>query len=260
MNRILVTILALVFSAQLVAQRTDSTRRELLFPFSAAYQIPIGNLANQYGNFLDGNFGISYKTTQRFTIGISFDYLFEAPLNNASQFEGLANEYNHFIGTDGTPAGPKVKGRGFKIEAKLGKIIPLNPMNKNAGIWVQGGIGYLQHKVHIGGDIANFPMFQNPYVKGYDRLAGGLNYSAFIGYLYLPPLIQKNISDIPTYSNIYGLYAGIEFNTAYTYSLRSYQYDLQQALITPTLNQLIGFKIGWIFTINNEKKSGDHYY
>ena len=251
----------LVLSAQtIIGQTQDSTRREILFPFTGGTQTPIGDLSSQYGNFLDATLGIDYKTTKRFTFGFGFDYLFEAPLNDVSMFEDLANDYNQFIGIDGTPVYPRVKGRGFKLEMKFGKIFPITRQNQNSGIWLSYALGYLQHKVRIGGDLGLFPMLQDPYVKGYDRLSGGINHSIFIGYLYLPPLLQRNISDIPTYSNIFGLYAGIEINNAQTKSLRSFDFASQ---VTPTktnIDQLIGLKVGWIFTLNNKKADGDIYY
>lgn len=260
MKRIITSILVLSLTFISYSQEKDSIRREILFPFSGGAQFTTGDLSQLYGNFLDINTGVIFKSSKGFTTGFQVDYLFESELQDASLFENLANEYNQFIGTGGTPVSPRVKGRGFKMELSFGKIIPLTEKNRNSGIWIQSKIGYMQHKLHFSAGLETYPQLNDSYRKGYDRLAGGMNYSGFIGYLHMPPLIQHRIADIPTYSDIYGVFIGLELNRNYAYGQRSYQYDLQSTYTDLNIHNLFALKFGGIFTLNYRRRDGVQYY
>ena len=250
----------LLFVGNLLGQKQDSIRAEYLLPFGGGFQVTGAQLASRYGTFLDLNLGFKFKNTKGWTFGLNFDYLFESRIKDSTIFSQLENEFGQITGTSGVPVPVRFSGIGAKLDLEIGKIIPITTRNKNGGLWITGRIGYLQHKIRMFGELDNLPQLSGEYRKGYDRLSHALNYSAFIGYLYLPPLIRSKISEIPTYDNIFGLYAGIEISSGWAYSLRSYNFSSMSATSHPQLGRMLGFKIGWIFTMEHRKKNGDHYY
>lgn len=160
---------------------------------------------------------------------------------------------------DGSTPAVNVGMRGMCFMGFGGKVIPLGKKpNRNSGILLRLGVGYLQHKIRIGlsGDIT--PQASGNYLKGYDRLTDGVALSQFVGYMYLGNNRMVNFM------------IGFEAIEGFTKNRRGYNYDTFMPDDGDKYDIFIGVKAGWIFglygrkgktsSMYKNKKEREYYY
>lgn len=217
-----------------------------IFGFSYGYNIPIGDLSKRYGN----NFKIDltptyYFKNSNFSIGVEASYIFSGGVKENS-FLNLLSDDNYVIGLERSLSNIKLSERGVIIGGLISKIIPLNK-NIRSGIRLELGSYFFRHWINfkIEGEV---PQLKSEYLKGYDRLTGGLALKEFIGYQYLKENSKVNF------------YAGFEFYQGFTKNLRGYNYSEATFDKTKRNDNLIGIKFGWILPLYIVDKPEEIYY
>ena len=120
--------------------------------------------------------------------------------------------------------------------------------NKNSGLLLMGGLGFLQHRIRIENLDNRVPNLNDDYVKGYDRLSNGFAAHQFIGYMHLSNSRRLNF------------YVGFELNQAWTQNRRGYNFDKQQVDKEKRLDLLYGIKVGWILPLYPKGAQKYFYY
>ena len=216
---------------------------------SATLYFPGGDLVNRFGitGAIGGSFSI--KTRKNWFFSARYEFLFGNNVKQQEIFDNLKTKGGVIINEDGEPAQLDLFERGFTIFLKYGKVIPgfgehlsLGP-NRNSGLLVTGGIGLLQHRIHITGTT---PQLTDPYIRGYDRLTNGLAVSQFIGYFHL------------SNNRMLNFYLGIELIQAWTSNKRGYNFDQMAEDTEKRLDMMSGIKIGWALPLY--KKVADEFY
>jgi hypothetical protein len=110
------------------------------------------------------------------------------------------------------------------------------------------GGGIMQHKIHIVNSGNTAPQLDDEYKKGYDRLTNGFALTEFVGYKHL----SRN--------RVWSFYGGIEFTQAFTVSRRDYNFDTMSADEAGRFDQLLGFRIGWVFPLYGRQPKEFYYY
>jgi len=67
---------------------------------------------------------------------------------------------------------------------EVGKIFPLSTKNKNSGLHIKGGVGYLFYSVYNNADIISVTQLGGEYFNGYNKLESGWSMNSFIGYTH----------------------------------------------------------------------------
>jgi hypothetical protein len=159
---------------------------------------------------------------------------------------------------DGSKPSVSLGMRGMALMGIGGKIIPLGKKpNRNSGLLVTLGLGYIQHRISIDvrGDLT--PQASGEYTKGYDRLTDGVAISQFVGYMFLGNNRKVNFM------------VGLEAMEGFTKNRRGYNYDTFQADTGDKFDVFIGLKAGWIFPIygknggpqkQKQKKEREFFY
>ena len=127
------------------------------------------------------------------------------------------------------------------------QIIKFIENNKNSGIFMYVGLGYMQHKINIYDVDKTLPQITGNLKKGYDRLTGGPAAEQFIGYMFL----ARN--------RLVNWFAGIEIQEGFTTGLRGYQYDLMGTDNKQRHDILFGIKLGWMLPLY-QKAPKEFYY
>ena len=125
--------------------------------------------------------------------------------------------------------------------------MPFGRAGKNSGLFLMGGVGFLQHKIHFEDVTRNAPIVGGNYVKGYDRLTNGVLVSQQIGYLFLDKRRRINF------------YVSLELSQGFTKVRRSYDFAAKKPLDESRLDLQNGIKVGWIFPVY-KKLPADYYY
>lgn len=246
-------ILLVVLFFQLVtyAQRnvSDSTIGTTYFAVRYGACWTEGDLSERFGYM--NNIGIlaGYKTNRNWFFGLDGGYLFGNQIRLDDPFVNLRDSKGNITDQNGDIAQVLTFSRGWQFDATVGKIIPILSPNKNSGIFVQFGAGYLQHKMRIETNDQVVPVLELDYKKGYDRFTSGINLKQFLGYSFMAN------------QGFYNFYAGFYISEGLTKNRRTIFFD-QPDTPVPTdtrMDIMYGFQAGWIIPIY-KRKPKDFYY
>jgi hypothetical protein len=211
------------------------------------YQVPVGDLADRFGrnSSLGGN--LEFFVNQKWIIGVEGQFIF-GPKVKENVLGGLVTSDGTLINTSFTLADVDIKERGFNLMAKFGRIHDLWSPRHISGIKWTIGAGWLQHKIRLKDSQNAIPYFEDPYIKGYDRLTNGLALTQFLGYQYLDDAGRLNV------------FFGAELTEAITKNRRGLNYNTNTLDEQSRFDMLAGLKFGIQITINRFKEPGEIWY
>ncbi len=216
------------------------------FSASYAFQLPGGDLAKRFGPNSNAGASAWYKTDRNFFYNVSWSYIFGQQLTSTTIFDSIATVDGFVIDREGKYADVRIFERGFTLGVNAGKLFPMLGPNPNCGLLTTVGLGWIQHKYRIYDNGARTPQLSKEYLKGYDRLTGGLAVTEFVGYWFM------------SNNRFVNFYAGIEATQGFTKSLRSWDYTLMKADTERRMDLLWGVRVGWVIPIY--QGGGKEYY
>ena len=252
---LIVALLFVGFAGRIHAQYANVKDSIVFAPMimpTGGFHFPLGDVQQTYkftyhvgGQFL-------FKNRKNWLYGFSGEFMFGENVGVSGFIQNIYPIY----GASGTTPGATLGMRGFNFMAQGGKVIPLGKKpNRNSGIMLQFGAGFIQHVIQMQFRGDNAPQVQDNYVKGYDRLHYGFAMSQFIGYLFM-----GNNRSI----NFFG---GFEFIEGFTRNRRGYNYDTGQFDTRDNYDIFIGLKVGYIFPFyrkgtgsTNKAKEKEYFY
>ncbi len=198
-----------------------------------------GDLADRYGLFNHIGGFAGYKTRRNWVYGIDGSFMFGSDVRVNGLFDHLIDSKGNITDQNGDIAIVRVLNRGFYVDANVGKIFPVLSPNKNSGIYVSLGAGYLAHKIRVETQDHVVPQIELEYRKGYDRFTSGLNLQQFVGYSFMAN------------QGVFNFYGGFYIQEGFTYNQRTIFFD-QPDVEVPTdmrLDIQYGFKLAWMIPI-----------
>lgn len=237
----------LLFVSISVFTQNEENKAAYLPSVSYNLHIPAGDIADRFGvsSAVGGN--LYYKFENNFLLGFDANFLFGNDIIEDSLTYNLYNSNGVITGTDGFASEAQYLQRGFHHSLKFGKLFPTNPTkSKNVGILVMGGVGFLQHKIHINDRNEATPQLTGEYAKGYDRLTNGVSITEFVGYMYLKQRVN--------------FYIGIESTQGFTRNRRSFNFDTRNAETERRLDILWGLKAGWVVPFFTGEQESEYFY
>ncbi len=236
-------------SFSLFSQSTleDSVVTATLVNVNLGINWPGADMAKRFG--YNGTVGLGgyYKNEKNWLFGLQGEYIFGGKVKESDILSPLLTRQGNIISTNTKPAQVSLAERGYVIEGQVGHIFETLGPNKNSGLLTMGGIGFMQHKIHIKVNEDNVPQLQGDYIKGYDRLSNGLQYSILIGYWHL------------SNNKLINFYVGALFRHGLTRNRRTVNYDTRQKVRRLRHDILFGLKGGWLLPIYHEQTSKFYY-
>lgn len=250
-------ILGLLLTA--VSYGQSSTVRNggpvILVNISYAYQIPAGDLVDRFGTNFNIGGGVDFMLRNNIIIGGKLNYLFgnEVKTNLVEDLtRPLASGEQVLYGNGGVgePSDFQIKERGLYAGGHIGKLFTIGQENPRTGLRVTIGAGYLQHRIRVQDDPQSFaPILGGDYKQGWDKLAGGLAFTQFIGYQMMSKNRRINFS------------FGLELTQGFTKNLRDYDFQTRSETSDETRNDnLIGFRFNWSLPLFLEGEAVETYY
>ncbi|NOU48410.1 MAG: hypothetical protein HOO86_15300 [Bacteroidales bacterium] len=227
---------------------SDTTLSSFIFHVAYSFQSPYGDLTEFYGINSTIGGGITYKTDQNWLFATTTNFIFGDQVNNREKILSLGTTSDgEVIDGNGTITSLTFFERGFHVQAKTGKVFNLLAPNPNSGVFVMGGIGYLQHRIRIETQFGTAPQLMGDYAKGYDKLRGGFALTGEAGYL-----LMSN-------SRILNFSLSLEVIQAWTKNLRPYDF-IEMKYYDDKLfsDTYLGVKIHWM--IPTYQRAPDKYY
>ncbi len=199
-----------------------------------SYQFPGGDLAQQFGSNSSIGGGLLFKTANNWLIGAEGNFMFGQSVKNGDDLlKGISTRDGYLIDANGYIADVVYYERGYNIIARFGKVVSLLAPNPNSGFTVMAGLGYIQDKIRIHNPGNTAPQLLGDYIKGYDRLNGGIALTASLGYIYLGNSRLLNFS------------VGFEFMQAWTKPYRERDFDTGKQDTRKLSSQFYGIKVAW---------------
>lgn len=209
--------------------------------------LPAGDMAKRFGMSSKVGGNILRKTKNNLLFGVDGYFLFGNLIAEDSLAINLINSDGFITGTDGQPADVNFFLRGFLTTLKMGKIFQLGgTKNPGSGLFVLGGLGFMQHKIHIDEKKQAVPQLQGDYKHGYDRLTNGPALQQNIGYIHLDNNRRVNF------------WVAFEAVQAFTKNQRAYNFDTKTSETGIRTDLLFGIRLGWILPLY--ASSSDRYF
>lgn len=241
------TIVVILFPAFSWAQKglfdteISEARGGFLLGANTAFDIPAGDLKNRFGSSYRIGASVHYKTKNNWLFGTKFEFNNGDKINEDSLFNGIKDDKGTFININGQRLGINTYRRGYMTGIEIGKIFNLNSANKDNGILIMTGIGFMQHKILIQDKGESILPLRGDYRKGYDRLTNGIYLEQYAGYMHL----SKNA--------LVNFHIGLNIALGFTEGRRNYLFDVQRPGLDNRLDILYGIRAGWFLPIFKHK-------
>lgn len=209
---------------------------------------PSNDFADRFGRTSSVGGEIGYKTKNNWQFGLKVDANFGKKINEPSILQSLTNASGDVTTSDGVITGILQEQRGFNFHFYGGKLFNFKGKNKNSGLLVTGGVGFLQHRINLDFRDGNVLQLNKEMEKGYDRLSNGISFNQFIGYQYFGK------------TRLINFYLGIEGIQAITKNRRGYNYDLKEEDNATRFDAMYGVKFGWIIPFYKRSTKEFYYY
>jgi hypothetical protein len=241
-------LFGIIINSSAQKNTVDSADRIHYFSADYAYHAPKYDMTKWFHN--SSTIGATYgmKTVGNWTFGIDINYLWgESVKNQDSVLHNITNSDGNIIDGNGQFAVLNFSESGWTGTLTVGKVFPIAKRYQNSGIWIKGGIGFLQHKILIDNPKNVAPQIKGDYKKGYDQLSNGIACSQFLGYLW--------ISKHTTVS----AYAGFEVIEGWTKSRRSIDFNTGVYDNTKKFDMLMGLKVGVIIPVYKRRPEAFYF-
>lgn len=207
------------------------------------------DLKDRYGYLNHLGVLAGYKTNKNWFWGIDANFIFGNRINMNDPLMGLRDSKGNITDENGDIAIVLYNSRGYNANLALGKIFPVLSPNGNSGIFVHGGLGVLAHKLRIETNSQVVPSIEDPYRKGYDRLAMGLNLHQFFGY------------SLMSNQGLINFYGGLYLQEGFTKNQRPVNFDEPDIPVSKAtrLDIQYGFKVGWMIPVYRRLPK-DYYF
>tara|TARA_B110000459_G_scaffold85528_1_gene95828 strand:- start:140 stop:871 length:732 start_codon:yes stop_codon:yes gene_type:complete len=242
--RILTTLCFICLFFTSFAQQNKQSAIALCY----THQLPIGNLADQFGDNSSIGFSIFKEKENNLFYGIEVGYLFSNNIRDTSIFDNISTSTGAVIGADGTYSNINLMQRGFDAHAFVGYAY--HPKKNNlSGVYISGGVGFLQHQIFIDTKNQNIPQLNEEYKKGYNSLTNGVSTKWEASYKFYSP------------NGKFQMYAGMNMTIAYTKNKHPYLFDKEEYTPnTGSWDNLLGVNVGIIIPIHRKNEEEFHYY
>lgn len=194
-----------------------------------------GDLADRYGFFNHIGGMVGYKTNKNWYWCLDGNFMFGNDIKIPNLLAGIMDSNGIINDINGGVGKVFLFSRGFNVNVGFGKLFPVLSPNKNSGILVQAGAGFLYHKIRIETNEQVIPQIETNYTYGYDRLTTGFNFHQFIGYSFM------------SNTGFYNFYGGFYFQQGLTKNYRTIFFDQPDVPVSTAtrLDLQFGLRIGW---------------
>ncbi|NOR88087.1 MAG: hypothetical protein GQ527_10790 [Bacteroidales bacterium] len=247
---IIVLIFGLIIDKEVKSQVNvqDSCISSFVLYVAYAYQVPGGDMADRYGHNSTIGPGLIYKTNKNWMWTAELNFLFgNDVINSDSIISQISTDDGHVIGIDGTYVNIRPMERGFTFFAKVGKIIPAFDINPNSGMFVNVGLGYIQHKIRWDVEGNGAPQLDGDYKNGYDRFTEGIAFTQSIGFFHMAD------------KRLWNFHISAEVIESFT-KMKRYNFDTFGGEPESRIDLFYGLKISWMIPLYGRAPKAIYYY
>ena len=210
-------------------------------------QFPFGNMKDRFGFNSNVGMMLSYRFGKSWIAGVEGNYLFGNKVKENNILANITTSEGKHITNEGYLVDTKLSEEGFSVKAVGGKVFRVSKRLPGSGIFLLGGLGYLQHKILIQAPTRLVPQLDKTYRKGYDRLSNGPVLSLGTGFMFME---RKKLLNF---------YLGCQADIAFTRNIRAWNFDQGKKDNTQRKDIFVGVKFGFIIPVYTNKDNEDLY-
>ncbi len=189
-----------------------------------------GDLADRFGRDGAVGLGADWITANNLIFGLEGSYYFGNQVNE-DPLAILRTTEGDLIGNDQLLATVALRQRGWYAGGLIGKLVTFN--DSRSGLRLTLGAGMTRHKIRVQDEQSVMTQLTGDYLKGYDRLTGGLALQQFVGWQNLAKNRRANWM------------IGFEFNQGFTNSLRDWDFTERRKLDGNRIDLRFGIRASW---------------
>jgi len=208
-------------------------------------QIPGGDFAKRFGFTNNIGLNVGIKTANNWLFELEGNFLFSKNVKEDSILNYIRTSEGYIISASGDAVNVLIYQRGFTETILVGKVIPFKTSNKNSGLALKFGVGFMHHKIKIENQDNNVPALTKENLVYVDRLTMGLSLKQFIGYQQFSNNKRINFN------------IGLELTEGFTQGMRDWQMNYG-VYRDKRFDFLIGIRAGWFLPIY--RKAPEEYY
>ena len=237
-----------LINAQSVFKNKFEPKSAILMDVSFKQQYPGADMAKRFGKNASLGMDVSYKSKSNWFVTIGGHFIFgNTVLENGILDSLKSKSTGEIFDQNGQFATVGLDQRGMFLGASLAKTFPISKVNKNSGIYLALGGGYLQHRIRIY-TTSTVPQLTDKYKKGYDRFTFGPALTQSIGYRFLDPKKRLNF------------FFGFEMTEGFTQNRRSVNFDTRIRDTEKRLDLLYGIKLSLTIPLYLKKLEEEEFF
>ncbi|MCC7297906.1 MAG: hypothetical protein IT244_06185 [Bacteroidia bacterium] len=245
---ILVTLLLLVHAAafsQTTEKPAPAAHYLILRPGAGMY-LGLGDLGKRFDRFASTPINFYYKAP-KYSFGLSWSPFLGNRVRIDSLYGGILGESQIIYDKSGNPGLIRYYMRGFTVQGKISKFIPVKKSWKYSQFEIGFGTGFMQHRIKAKFDVGSIPQLEGEYKPGYDRLTNGIMFSQCFNFHYLN---TETVS----------FYAGIELGQGFTKNQRKWDYGTIKSNQALRTDLYTGISAGIIIPLRIKSPESTDYY
>ena len=167
LQRLGLFVFLIAFSGVVQAQQKTVFPKKQGYLFDVQYgvQSPKGDLAERFGWNSTLNFGARYKFESGWTAGFKYNWMFGNNVNETGMFDSILGPTGEIIDKDGRFSVIRLNQRGHTLTMNGGRLFPILKNNKNSGILLDVGFGFMLHRIDIFASSLTVPQITEDYEK-----------------------------------------------------------------------------------------------
>lgn len=226
----------------------DSVISAFVLSVVYSYQIPGGDMADNYGTNSTIGPAFTFKTSKNWMWSAEINFIFGSNVKNLNKIiESISTPDGNLIGQNGLYALYQSYERGFTILGKFGKLFPVFDINPNSGLFFSLGAGYIQHKIRWQVDNNTVPQLAGDYKKGYDRFSEGISLVQEFGFFYMAD------------KRLWNFRLSFEINESFT-QMKRYNFDTMGGKDGTNIDLFYGVKLAWMIPFYGRTANKTYYF
>jgi hypothetical protein len=246
-NRIFFFICCIfIFSSNTIAQLSESEAfkkrakrldNAVLINPSYSANFSLLDLKQRFGFYSNVGMLLGLRLQSNWMVGVEGNFLFGNTVKETNILNKILPPDLNMVSIEGEIQTPRISMEGFGVKFVGEKLFKVSKKLSGSGIFIQAGVGFIQHKILIRAPTRLFPQLDKTYRKGYDRMSNGFVTSLSTGFKFLER--KKFLS-----FNI-----GATAELGFTQNRRAWNFDEERKDSKQRLDMFVGVKLGWIIPV-----------
>lgn len=211
-------------------------------------QAPDGPFSERFG--LSNTVGISVYRLEAagWRWGVHYRFQTGSEVREPGLLENLRDPSGRIIDNEGRIALVTAQQRGTILSLSAGRLFPAAFLSKGSGVLLELFGGFWEHKIHFQNRGNRLTQLDEPHIKGYDRLTGGVMVMPRLGYVH------------DASNGLVRFQLGVEAMFGRLQPNRVWNADTMTADVGPRNDRTVGVFAAWILRLKARSTDVDYYH